>query len=151
MHRTFGPRTMAMGRQDVGLPGVGVRGVLANLQKRAAECCMTVCPGLSKMRTTLERYDVKSCDENLFLCMNCLSHVLLVCLLLAVFFLQNLIFRSTTLRVMDQLRSQYALAPFQTVAQPTAQKSYSTRVKELWSRTRMLQCVSRLNVCSSVP
>ena len=62
--------------------------------------------------------------------------------------------RAMDLRVLDQLRFQYVLALFQTAAQSTVAHD-----SEIVLHTRqgvdvadpMLQCVSRVNICSSLP
>ena len=102
---------------------------LAN--SRLANCNSIRSPDKYASFMTLERYDVASCGESLTVHELSLARSPGVFTLCCFFFFANLIFRSTTLRVMNQLRSQYALAPFQTVVQPTAHKSYSTRVKEI--------------------
>ena len=99
---------------------------------------------------TLERYHVASCGEDLIERELSLGRFLLCSLLYCL--TANLIFLRA-LSVFGQLRSQYALAPFQTVAQFTVSHG-----SEIVPHTRqgvvvsdpMLRCVSRVNVCSSL-
>ena len=100
-------------------------------------------------RMTLERYDVESCGASLIVrelslvrSPGVFTPLLFVCK-------QELLINSSEL-----LRFQYGLAPFQTVVQPIVSHG-----SEIVLHTRqgavvtdpMLQCVSRVNVCSSLP